>query len=639
WAAYTTQGELRVIDMETGASTLVGAFPGGAEVDALAFPIGGGDIPWLNENPTSGTIPADGGEQVANVTFDAGVVTQPGTYNGTLQVMSNDPENGKIAILVTMNVNAPPTFGKLEGYVYSLGYCDGEMIPLKGAEVVIEGAIGGTWTVETDATGKYAFWLDEANSPFSVDVTYDGNEAGHMEGVIIVGQQTTTQDFHLRLLQPCVSAEPVRMDAWLLSGSSETQVLALTNEGAVDTPFAIREISGTVSTKAGFSAPAGNSSPLSGVTLEAPVTPSQSTTTGECLVAITVGSDPEQSALRATLDELGYPWVEIDSVLEARNAGAVVIMDHSPATPNLPGTDLQTWMEDGFGYIEQGDWPQYFPDTFSAAASGTPLDIVVMDPSHPIMRGLPASWTGLGFWAYDWFQDAVGYLTNATYPNLAKAGYFGSLNDRAISYVEVGDDGRGVYLGLNVQGSMAGDNEKLLFDNALRWAGHCAVEDVPWLTEDPVEGTLAADSGLDVDVTFTALPTMTLGTYTATLMIDTDDPIVGQQAVTAVLHIVDEFLPPVPEFVATTEVVGTPTRFTNLSFAGIPPAEYTWNFGDGSSQLVVSTIDDVYHTYDRFGTFTVTLKACNGLFPCVSVSHPVVVLPTGTIYLPIVTKK
>ncbi|MCA9940099.1 MAG: DUF4394 domain-containing protein, partial [Anaerolineales bacterium] len=36
WAAYTASGEMRVIDTNTGASALVGAFPGGAEVDGLA---------------------------------------------------------------------------------------------------------------------------------------------------------------------------------------------------------------------------------------------------------------------------------------------------------------------------------------------------------------------------------------------------------------------------------------------------------------------------------------------------------------------------------------------------------------------------------------------------------------------------
>ena len=60
WAAYnggTSQGELRVIDTTTGASTLIGAFPGGAEVGAfgVAFYLGAG-LPWLVLTPDQGSV-------------------------------------------------------------------------------------------------------------------------------------------------------------------------------------------------------------------------------------------------------------------------------------------------------------------------------------------------------------------------------------------------------------------------------------------------------------------------------------------------------------------------------------------------------------------------------------------------------
>ncbi len=72
-AAYGSQGELRIADPATGNTTLVGAFPGGAEVDSLAFATGGGgDAPWLSENPVSGTIPgtlAAQGAPARQITF------------------------------------------------------------------------------------------------------------------------------------------------------------------------------------------------------------------------------------------------------------------------------------------------------------------------------------------------------------------------------------------------------------------------------------------------------------------------------------------------------------------------------------------------------------------------------------------
>jgi hypothetical protein len=114
WAAYTTQGELRIIDTSTGASASVGAFPGGAEVDSLAFPTGGSaDIPWLSEDPVTGTVNADD-VFVVDVTFDSMTYTV-GTYTGTLRVKTDDPMTATYEIPVTMHVVeygveiAPPT--------------------------------------------------------------------------------------------------------------------------------------------------------------------------------------------------------------------------------------------------------------------------------------------------------------------------------------------------------------------------------------------------------------------------------------------------------------------------------------------------------------------------------------------------
>jgi len=93
WAYYGGgfNGELRTIDTTTGASTSVGAFPSGAEVDCLAFPTGGPiDVLWLSENPKSGVIP--GGESVdVTLTFDPSMLSQLGDYTARLKVINNTP--------------------------------------------------------------------------------------------------------------------------------------------------------------------------------------------------------------------------------------------------------------------------------------------------------------------------------------------------------------------------------------------------------------------------------------------------------------------------------------------------------------------------------------------------------------------
>jgi hypothetical protein len=60
------------------------------------------DVPWLSEDPISGTLSA-GQSQVVDVTFDAGGMT-PGDYYASLLVLSNDPSDPMVSVPVTMTV-------------------------------------------------------------------------------------------------------------------------------------------------------------------------------------------------------------------------------------------------------------------------------------------------------------------------------------------------------------------------------------------------------------------------------------------------------------------------------------------------------------------------------------------------------
>jgi len=93
WAAYSSSGALRVIDTTTGASTLVGAFPGGAEVDALAVKSFAGGVCWLTLNPSSGSVPANSTVNVDayfQVAADGSCPPIYGAQRGTIQVIHDD---------------------------------------------------------------------------------------------------------------------------------------------------------------------------------------------------------------------------------------------------------------------------------------------------------------------------------------------------------------------------------------------------------------------------------------------------------------------------------------------------------------------------------------------------------------------
>ena len=64
------------------------------------------DVPWLSENPTSGTTTAGSSDPVT-VTFDATTLTT-GTYTANICVNTNDTTQRHAAVPVTFNVSGGP---------------------------------------------------------------------------------------------------------------------------------------------------------------------------------------------------------------------------------------------------------------------------------------------------------------------------------------------------------------------------------------------------------------------------------------------------------------------------------------------------------------------------------------------------
>ncbi len=200
------------------------------------------DIPWLSEVPITGTLLGIAGTAPIFAIFDASVpeVTQPGVYTGTLSVASDDPA-APLLLPVTMTVTSPATWGKIEGTVTGMGYCDTDPMPLEGAEVLIESRTGYTEVLTTDENGYFGLWLDEANSPVKLTITAPDHEIGSASTVVVSAGNTTTQDFNLRWLQPCVRTAPTSFDVTMGMTQTLTQTLTIFNNGAVATDFTISE--------------------------------------------------------------------------------------------------------------------------------------------------------------------------------------------------------------------------------------------------------------------------------------------------------------------------------------------------------------------------------------------------------------
>jgi len=237
------QGHLWVVDIATGATTLVGYFPPGAALAFLAIAADGlVDIPWLAETPTVGTVPP-GDDLGIDLTFDASGVGGPGTYRGNLHVQSNDPLLPDLPVPITMTVLASGDLGEVAGTISGTGYCDAELYPLE-ALVVLEAAGGVTYSVTSDpADGAYSRWVPAGTYTATVSAPL------HLTGtdtVQVLAMQTVIHDASLRLFEPCLAIEPTTIGLTLSVGSRLTQTLTVANSGACDLLWALRETTDTL---------------------------------------------------------------------------------------------------------------------------------------------------------------------------------------------------------------------------------------------------------------------------------------------------------------------------------------------------------------------------------------------------------
>ncbi|WP_406423505.1 carboxypeptidase-like regulatory domain-containing protein [Streptomyces sp. NBC_00842] len=154
----------------------------------------------LSVDKTEMTLQPGEGVDVA-VSFNANVaaITQPGTFTTRLTIGAKTPY--RIApVPVTFVVNSPKTWGKITGTATGVG-CTGTSAPLSGATVQISSKTA-SYTLKTDQSGQYVFWLDVSDSPLTVVAAKDG-WAPQTQSVKIKAGDATTADFSLEPDHTC----------------------------------------------------------------------------------------------------------------------------------------------------------------------------------------------------------------------------------------------------------------------------------------------------------------------------------------------------------------------------------------------------------------------------------------------------
>jgi len=568
WATAPFQGHLFVSGGWAGAYL--------SEAEVLDFEPVSGDVPWLSTDPITGTVPADGGLVVVDVTLDAAYVTQPDEYYATLSVDSDDPVNDRVDVPVTMTVNAPNTWGQLEGTVTSLGYCDVNPAPLEGAQVVIQP--GTTVTLTTHADGAYSTWLEQGI--YMVTVSAD-EHTDDSAWVLITAQATTTQDFDLRWLQPCMSVEPTALSAWLDPGLSTTLPLSISNSGAGDLDFELQERDRGFQPRLATGPVAGNGEWLyrarEGVMLPAnsgsdmlaypgayrwePTIPSQ-------LNVLVYADDFVHTAPNTFVDQalqaLGIPYTahydgDFSGFAADLTGGGpwdlVIFENDNYRSEGISFPEMLAYVQGG-GELAAEAWTMLwdYADPLFTELGVSYVDndlgappVYWWDPSHNIfnvpesappwlVRNCPAAYS------CGQYLDPVPGLSSAL------AGYTAG-PDVGQATLILRDDGRTVYKGFGDMTTDADVDGDTVLDGVELWMNTITGllygfgGDVPWLSTDPITGTVPADGGLVViDVTLDSAYAMLGGDHYATLNIDSNDPVMGDLGVPVTMSVAS--LPP-----------------------------------------------------------------------------------------------
>ena len=146
-------------------------------------------------------------------------------------------------------------------------------------------------------------------------------------------------------------------------------------------------------------------------------------------------------------------------------------------------------------------------------------------------------------------------------------------------------------------GGQAGE----VLHNALLYLA-AAAEEIPWLSEDPIGGTVPPGECAVVDVTFDSTG-LAGGIYNGSLLIAGDDPDTPEVTIPVTMTVLE----PAAIVDVTYAVTGVEVAFDS-TVIGATPLTYNWSFGDGGT----SSLPDPTHVYAATGCYTATLTVANG---------------------------
>ena len=500
-AAYNNAlgaGELRIADVTTGATTLVGTIgDGNTELDAFGVATGGGGGDWASAIPDGGVIPPNT-TATFDVVFDSRGLTEQGDYTAELN-FSGTFVNEVPPMPLTMHLSCL-TCGQLEGVITDAWTGD----PVS-ADIHIVGPNGFDLTLTGDS-----YSVTVQPGIYNFDVVADGYLQAIGQAEALAGMTTVT-DFALTPAVAILQYAPSVIEDTVGQGSSVVNTLRISNTGTIPFTYELSDFE--------------------------------------------VAYSPNQVHYACPPDSFGYTCLDSNEM----NGPTFEWIDISATGLNLGLTDDSYYFPIALPFAFSfygGDYTQvavgsngtvYFEDAYLGLGNST----IPSDSGYGVNRFIAVYWDdlnpGAGGAIYaevigdapnrklvvQW--NAVPHYGNPA-PVSAEAILFEGSNNVLVQYLDpsslAGSSATEGIQGSTTVGLLYGYNQPILTPELAICYVHpdsddsnCAGGvDALWATESPMAGSLQPGEAVDVAITFdssvlaqNSISVLPTGTYTATL--------------------------------------------------------------------------------------------------------------------------
>lgn len=468
-----------------------------------------------------------------------------------------------------------------------------------------------------------------------VQVTFDMTVTGHCGDVIVnegvAGYDTLVEPFTATTVvegEPALAVSPPLLDAALCPDTTGVQTLTICNEGDCPLTWELHEMTPTLRSAGTPVAPQvtlpdGVPPSLSEFVASGqpaftvqPVAPTVPTAVPEALTyyatraefdtdypGLPVEGYENGSMAPGTIDDIPHPLDEFSSNAYF-DPGDILPGIQFWATVDQPTDDEIAVLGAGFaGNPDKTAVANYFTDGYR----------IVFDPPVQAAGMDLQDLMGSGSCQVD-IYDTNGYLTSVTSTCDAAGVFWGVASDAdPIAELVITDLGGGAE---GVDNIAFGD-EPFVYP------------DFPWISEDPISGTVPWGECQDVEVTFDATGLAPGDQLFADLLILSNDPETPEVLVPTTMTVLEPL-----ELVSVTYTVDDLQVTFDATVSGTEPISFTWDFDDGN----MSAEEDPVHVYAEGGCYTVTLTVEN---PCGMEDWiEQITVETGKhyLYLPIVVK-